>query len=105
MQLPGMTEALADALLDWVDTDESPRGFGAEAEYYETLSPPYAPRNGLPECLDELLLVRDVTRQLLYGGDDNRNDQLEPEETVRIEAAATTGNTGGEASFCRGPAC
>ena len=99
MQLPGMTEALADALLDWVDTDESPRGFGAEAEYYETLSPPYAPRNGLPECLDELLLVRDMTRQLLYGGDDNRNDQLEPEETVRIEAAATTGSTSGEASF------
>lgn len=99
MQLPGMTEAIADALLDWVDADNTPRGFGAEAEYYEALSPPYAPRNGPPECLDELLLVRDVTRQLLYGGDDNRNDQLEPEEAARLEAAADIGSAESSIAF------
>jgi len=99
MQLPGMTEAIADALLDWVDPDDTPRGFGAESEYYETLSPPYAPRNGVPECLDELLLVRDMTRQLLYGGDDNRNDQLEPEEMVQADANTLPGSTTDAASF------
>ena len=69
MALPGMTEEISDAILDWIDSDDSPRAQGAEADYYASLSPPYAPRNGPPESIDELLLVRGVTPQLLYGTD------------------------------------
>jgi hypothetical protein len=68
MSLPGMTEAVADSILDWVDPDGTQRPFGAEADYYEGLGVPYAPRNGTPQCLEELLLVRGVTRQMLFGG-------------------------------------
>ncbi len=68
MSLPGMTETVADSILDWVDPDGTPRPFGAEADYYEGLGVPYAPRNGVPQCLEELLLVRGVTRQMLFGG-------------------------------------
>jgi type II secretory pathway component PulK len=46
MGLPGMTEEIADAILDYIDTDDEPREFGAEAEEYTTLDPPYEPKNG-----------------------------------------------------------
>jgi type II secretory pathway component PulK len=85
MRLPGMTESIADAMLDWTDPDDSPRSFGAESEYYGTLDRPYAGRNGPPESIDELLLVRGVTRKLMYGRDLNRNFQVEPEELIESE--------------------
>jgi DNA uptake protein ComE-like DNA-binding protein len=69
MGLPGMTDAIADAILDWIDADSVPRTQGAEADYYSSLSPAYAPRNGPPATIEELLLVRGVTPQLLFGLD------------------------------------
>ncbi|MGA2066389.1 MAG: hypothetical protein ABSG86_15550 [Thermoguttaceae bacterium] len=80
MNLPGMTQDIADALLDWIDTGDTPRANGAKSEYYGTLNPPYQPRDGLPETIEELLLVRDVTPQLLFGLDTNRNGLLDPDE-------------------------
>lgn len=81
MQLPGMTDSIADAILDWIDTDTSRRQFGAEEDFYAGLNLPYAPRNAVPSSLEELLLVRGVTRDLLFGADANFNYQLEAEET------------------------
>ncbi len=69
LALPGMTDALADALLDWVDPDSDPRPAGAEEEAYRELGLPYGPRNTTPQCLEELLLVRGVTRDLLFGSE------------------------------------
>lgn len=82
MSLPGMTESMADAILDWIDEDDEPREFGAEADYYSALDPAYAPKNGPLDTIEELLLVRDVTPWLLFGADANRNgyvDGAEPE--------------------------
>ena len=67
MGLPGMTEDVADAILDWLDPDDEPRELGCEVEYYSGLSPPYAPKNGPVDTVEELLLVRGVTPQLLFG--------------------------------------
>jgi hypothetical protein len=86
MGLPGMTDAVADAILDWIDPDDAPRPFGAEAEYYQGLAVPYAPRNGVPQCLEELLLVRGVTRDLLFGADANFNHRIDPEERRAVES-------------------
>ena len=80
MALPGMTEEIADAILDWIDEDDEPREFGAEADYYSSLDPPYAPTNGPPATVEELLLVRDVTPWLLFGADGNRNGSVDPHE-------------------------
>jgi len=77
MTLPGMTESLADAILDWIDPDDEPRELGAESEYYSSLDPPYRPRNGPLGSIDELLLVREVTPALLYGADLNRNTMVD----------------------------
>ncbi len=67
MQLPGMNEVLADAILDWLDADDQTREFGAENEYYQTLDRPYRAANAVPKQLSELLFVKGVTRPLLMG--------------------------------------
>lgn len=78
--LPGMTPGIADAILDWLDADDVPREFGAESEYYRTLGAPHSTRNGPLQSLDELLLVRGVTRELLFGEDANQDGWLDPNE-------------------------
>jgi Type II secretion system (T2SS), protein K len=82
MALPGMTEDIADAILDWLDTDDEPREFGAEVDYYSGLTPPYGCKNGPVDTVEELLLVRGVTPQLLFGADINRNGQLDQHEML-----------------------
>jgi len=77
MQLPGMTESIADALLDWMDADHTARQSGAEDDHYATLNPPYAPRNAVPESMEELLLVKGVSRSLLFGEDKDQNHRLD----------------------------
>src|SRR5690606_30820187 len=62
------------------DEDEEPRPYGAELEYYSTLPTPYAPKNGPIESVEELLLVRGVTPQLLFGVDANRNGVIDAAE-------------------------
>ena len=78
--IPGMTAELADAILDFIDADDTPRTNGCEFEFYESLSPPYPAKNSPLESLEELLLVRGVTPDLLYGEDVNRNGLLDPNE-------------------------
>ncbi len=80
MMIPGMTAELADAILDWLDDDDTPRTYGCESEYYQSLSPPYPAKNGPMDSLEELLLVRGVMPDLLYGEDANRNGLLDPNE-------------------------
>ena len=80
MALPGMTESIADAILDWIDSDEDTRQLGAERDYYASLPRPYAPRNGPLGSIEELLLVRDVTPALLFGADLNRNGAIDGTE-------------------------
>jgi hypothetical protein len=87
MALPEMTEEIADAILDWLDSDDDERELGAEVSYYSGLSPPYAPKNGPLETVEELLLVRGVTPQLLLGMDTNRNGMIDPHEQNAAGAA------------------
>ena len=60
-------EDLLDALKDWMDPDNEVTGFGAEDSYYQTLNKPYACKNAPVDSLEELLLVRGITRELYYG--------------------------------------
>ncbi|MGC4006916.1 MAG: type II secretion system protein GspK [Pirellulales bacterium] len=80
MALPGMTDQIADSILDYLDEDEEQRENGAESDYYTSLDPPYACRNGPFETIDELLLVSGVTPELLYGADLNRNGMIDENE-------------------------
>lgn len=80
LMIPGMTNELADAILDFIDDDDTPRSSGCESEYYSGLQPAYSSKNSPLESLDELLLVRGVTPEYLYGEDFNRNGLLDPNE-------------------------
>ncbi|MFK7777321.1 MAG: type II secretion system protein GspK [Gimesia sp.] len=80
MYIPNMTEDIAAAILDWIDDDDETRSYGAESDYYETLESSYFAKNGPLESLDELMLVRDITPEMLYGEDTNRNGILDPNE-------------------------
>ena len=51
-------DALEDAWQDWIDKDDFKRVNGAEKDYYETLEPPYEPRNARLETVEELLLIK-----------------------------------------------
>ena len=84
LRLPGMTDVIADSLLDWMDADDVPRAQGAESEYYQTQGSSVRPLNAVPASLQDLLAVRGISAQLLYG--------------TGAGAAATAAGTGNEAS-------
>ncbi len=78
--LPDMVEDIADAIIDWRDSDDMPSGAGVESGYYESLTYGYIARNGPFRTLRELLLVKDVTEELFYGEDTNLNGRLDYNE-------------------------
>ncbi len=80
LELTGMTEDVAGAIIDWVDEDDEVSEFGVEAGYYSQLASPYEPRNGLLRSLEELELVAGVDPELLRGEDWNLNGRLDPNE-------------------------
>ncbi|TWT67011.1 General secretion pathway protein K [Posidoniimonas polymericola] len=94
MALPGMTESIADAILDWLDEDDDIRDLGAESQYYSSLDEPYEPINGPLESIDQLLMVRDVSVDLLYGLDSDRNGVVSPAESMRVLPGEIDNSTG-----------
>ncbi|MHB8880243.1 MAG: type II secretion system minor pseudopilin [Thermodesulfovibrionales bacterium] len=61
-------DMIVDAIMDWRDADDLHRINGAESDYYMSLPNPYKARNADFETLEELLLVKGVTAEILYGG-------------------------------------
>jgi DNA uptake protein ComE-like DNA-binding protein len=81
-KLPNMTDDIANSIIDWIDADDNPRSGGAESSYYQGLANPYRCKNGPLDSVEELLLVKGVTPELLFGNDLNRNGRLDPDEAV-----------------------
>ena len=88
--LPGMTQDLAAAIVDWRDADENPSPNGAESETYLRRQPGYQCKNALFESVGELGLVAGADPGLLFGRDTNLNGVLEDHET----APQSPGSTG-----------
>lgn len=56
---------LEGPLADWIDADDEPRSYGAEAaDYYLNLPKPYRPSNRYLESTDELLMIKDYTPEV-----------------------------------------
>ncbi|NNG07225.1 MAG: type II secretion system minor pseudopilin GspK [Desulfobacteraceae bacterium] len=64
---PEEIDNLIDAIKDWIDPDNEATKFGAESSYYQTLQRPYSCKNAALEFLEELLLIRGITKELFYG--------------------------------------
>ncbi len=65
----GDARGIIDALIDWTDSGDGDgeEEYGAEDSYYQSLDPPYPCKNGPVESIKELLLVKGISRELLYG--------------------------------------
>lgn len=78
--LPDMDESIADAILDWIDSDDDTREFGAESGQYLGMRYPYLPRNAPFRSIQELELVVGVRPEFVRGEDWNLNGVLDPNE-------------------------
>jgi len=58
---------IVDSIKDWIDGDEEVTGYGAESYYYASLDPPYEAKNAPLDCIEELLMVKGVTKEVFYG--------------------------------------
>jgi hypothetical protein len=75
-----MPPDVADAILDWMDSDDEERALGAERHYYLGFSMPYEPRNYPMRSIAELELVAGIWPEHLRGEDWNLNNRLDPNE-------------------------
>ena len=71
---------IVDSIMDWRDPDKLHRLNGAEDDYYLSLRVPYKAKNGNFETIDELLLVKGMTPEILYG------NVADPERRAALEA-------------------
>jgi type II secretory pathway component PulK len=60
-------DVIVDSIMDWKDADNLRRDNGAEDDYYQTLNPPYKAKNGRIDTVEELLLLRGVSKEYFYG--------------------------------------
>lgn len=60
-------DTVVDSMADWRDADDLVRLHGAENDYYQSLASPYKPANADFQTLEELLRVKGITPQVLYG--------------------------------------
>lgn len=71
---PGLdVDIIMDSILDWRDSNDEHHLNGAEDDWYESnyeeqgFDYPYQAKNGPFDTVEELLMVRGVTKEILYG--------------------------------------
>ena len=65
-------DTIVDSIMDWKDEDDLIRLHGAESDYYTSLPNPYKAKNVPFDTIEELLLVKGVTSEILYGSKDKK---------------------------------
>jgi len=67
----GLEETPIAAIIDWLDEDdevtELDDSSGAESDYYDGLEPPYSCKDGPMDSIEELLLIKGVTKEVFFG--------------------------------------
>jgi general secretion pathway protein K len=61
-------DIIVDSLFDWRDADDLRHLNGAEDEYYLSLPSPYKAKNANFDTVEEILLIKGMTSEILYGG-------------------------------------
>ncbi|MCP4613238.1 MAG: general secretion pathway protein GspK [Planctomycetes bacterium] len=77
-RIDGVDQAVVASILDWIDEDNTPNPDGVENEYYASLFPSYACRNGPLESLEELAFIKGITAEIYFG-----TQQTEPLEDLK----------------------
>lgn len=68
-------DTIIDSISDWKDPDNLHRINGAEEDYYQSLSPPYSCKDGAFDTLAELLLVKGMSSEIMYGSKKNKEQK------------------------------
>lgn len=63
---------IVDSILDWKDPDDLLHLNGAEDDYYMSLPNPYKTKNANFDTLEELIMVRGITHDILYGKEEQK---------------------------------
>lgn len=80
LELEGMTMDVADAIVDWRDSDDDEGMMGAEYEFYVNRGLGYEPRNGNLRSIAELELIAGAFPRYVRGEDQNLNGRLDSNE-------------------------
>ena len=69
-------DTIVDSMMDWRDTNDLHMLNGAEEDYYQSLEKPYSCKDGAFESVEELLLVKGMTKKYFHGskGEEDEND-------------------------------
>ncbi len=78
----GIDISIADSISTWHSAPGTVTANGAGDSYYMALPQPYHCKSANFESIEELLLVRDVTPDLLFGADTNRDGVIDPGESA-----------------------
>jgi len=106
LSIIGIDVSAADAVVDWLDNDDSARVGGAETSYYMSLPYPYRAKNDLFDTLDELRLVRGFTKDafekikpfVTVHSSGMVNINTAPKEVLMALSAGQDASDGGEIS-------
>jgi type II secretory pathway component PulK len=77
-------EALVDSIIDWIDDDDETEQGGAESDFYLASENPYNAKNGPMDSVDELLLIKGMTRDLFFGAKGLETPQLPLSEFLTV---------------------
>jgi len=61
-------DGLVDSILDWRDPNREHHLNGAEEDYYGSLADPYSSKDGPLDVVEEILLVKGMKPEYLFGG-------------------------------------
>ncbi|MEN8265155.1 MAG: hypothetical protein ABFR82_17045 [Nitrospirota bacterium] len=73
-------DIIVDSIMDWRDTNDLHMLNGAEEDYYRSLDNPYSCKDGPFDSVEELLLVRGMTPEILYGTSKQSNEDKDDGE-------------------------
>lgn len=88
-------DTIVDSVIDWRDTDDLHMLNGAEEDYYRSLDKPYSCKDGPLDALDELLLVKGMKKEYLYGSKGDEEGDGEEKTYEGVEKYFAVYNTNG----------
>jgi general secretion pathway protein K len=69
-------DTIVDSIIDWRDENDLHMLNGAEEDYYRSLDYPYSCKDGPFESIEELLLVKGMTREIFYGAKNKNGEEM-----------------------------
>ncbi len=69
-------DTIVDSIIDWRDPDNLKQLNGAEEDYYRSLQEPYSSKDRNFDTVEELLLVKGMTQEILYGSSEKKSEDL-----------------------------